>query len=407
LLKAVLVGKLDVVDSLINAGVDLETKVKYTGETALMVAASHGKLAMVGMLTAAGADLEAKSNHGNTALMNAASAGKLQVVEALAKAGANLAAKNKDANTASMLANKNSKHTVVKFLNQVEAEAKLAQTAKLKAARVAEQLDRQRRRDMLGQVLRSYYTEHAPSKVDKVDGIVSKYWNNQAKLFAALEETYGAAVIQYVDTTAKGGEGEDEQKKVNDADGASLTAMFVGKLDEVQMQVKAGVDLETKTKNGHTALLLAALVGELDVVQTLAEAGADPDAKGRDGMTALQHAALTGNLDMVNALIEAGADLSTKDGDGRTALELAKLLGRRDVTAALQRAQTDATVALNSARRVATQAAFDAVVRAFYTEHAPEQVGKVDGIVSKYWNNQAKLFAALEDKYQAAVVRSL
>merc|ERR1712088_1200875 len=62
---------------------DLNLRASQHGQTALMLAVSHGRLDMVQLLTDAGADLNIRDEDGSTALMCAAEHGHLEIVKVL------------------------------------------------------------------------------------------------------------------------------------------------------------------------------------------------------------------------------------------------------------------------------------------------------------------------------------
>ena len=87
LIGASLHGRLNVIESLIQAGADIN-KAKNNGYTALMVASEKGHAAIVEALIQAGADIDKAANNGYTALMFAHHAGHSAIVKLLLDAGA-------------------------------------------------------------------------------------------------------------------------------------------------------------------------------------------------------------------------------------------------------------------------------------------------------------------------------
>ncbi len=89
-----------VVARLFGAG-DVNLRATQHGQTALMLAASHGRQDMVELLTAAGADVNVRDEDGSTALMCAAEHGHMEVVKFLLQQGeTNVLAKDNDGLTA-------------------------------------------------------------------------------------------------------------------------------------------------------------------------------------------------------------------------------------------------------------------------------------------------------------------
>ena len=65
-----------------------------------------------------------------------------------------------------------------------------------------------------------------------------------------------------------------------------LIAIQIGNLDEIEMLLKHGADIERPDSIGHTPLLTAAMYGDLDVIEILIQNGVDLQKKGPDGRTA-------------------------------------------------------------------------------------------------------------------------
>ena len=99
LIDAVEDGNLAAVQTLLDAGADVEGRGEY-GYTALIEASMYGHLAIVKVLLAAGADVNAASYLYHTALMCASHHGHLDVVKALLAAGADVNAVSVEGATA-------------------------------------------------------------------------------------------------------------------------------------------------------------------------------------------------------------------------------------------------------------------------------------------------------------------
>ncbi|MEM8963720.1 MAG: ankyrin repeat domain-containing protein [Acidobacteriota bacterium] len=107
-----------------------------------------------------------------------------------------------------------------------------------------------------------------------------------------------------------------------------VLASRLGFADAVTALLEEGADPDQPSRpSGRTALFAAAAAGHLGVVERLLAAGAAVDEVGRtaDGhRTALMMAAIGDHGAIVTRLAEAGAELGRVDEDGRSALALAR-----------------------------------------------------------------------------------
>ena len=102
LIGASLHGRLNVIESLIQAGADVD-KATNNGFTALIAASGKVHAAIVEALIQAGADVDKATNNGDTALIVASEKGHGATVEVLIKAGADIDKAADDGVTALML----------------------------------------------------------------------------------------------------------------------------------------------------------------------------------------------------------------------------------------------------------------------------------------------------------------
>jgi ankyrin repeat protein len=101
-----------------------------------------------------------------------------------------------------------------------------------------------------------------------------------------------------------------------------------GSIEELQLLLTSGHDIDGRDAHGQTALMLAAVAGNREVVRWLVERGAALDHTAKYGMTALMLAIVGGHADVVRKLSEAGASISQRATGapgfaGKTALDLA------------------------------------------------------------------------------------
>ena len=102
-----------------------------------------------------------------------------------------------------------------------------------------------------------------------------------------------------------------------------LTASYVGRLDVVNMMLRAGVDPNCRTDEGKTPLFLAVEPPdyEMPVVLALLDAGADIHCVNKEGNSLLWHATARGYIDVVKLLLEKDADYTKKSTCGMSAYE--------------------------------------------------------------------------------------
>ncbi len=100
-----------------------------------------------------------------------------------------------------------------------------------------------------------------------------------------------------------------------------------------------GMELTEPNQRGavdDTPLHIAARKGELDDVEVLLQNGADVDIAGDLGNTPLHYAAMSGKIEMVKKLLACGASLLLVNEFGQTALEVAELGGHNNVAEVLR-----------------------------------------------------------------------
>lgn len=100
-------------------------------------------------------------------------------------------------------------------------------------------------------------------------------------------------------------EGEKPRRK----ELALFTAVREGRVGELQLALKAGVNPNALSgDNAHSLLTAAVIAGQVEAARVLLKAGAEVNYVEPSSRTALNHAAGGGNVEMVQMLLNAGAD---------------------------------------------------------------------------------------------------
>jgi hypothetical protein len=116
LIIAVHEGDIEAVRYLADIGVDINTKSKNDGLTALMVATMKGNTKLVSLLLEKGADVNVKTGEGYTALMMASNQRDAEIVKLLLNKGANAHEKSTSGLSVFDIASKNSNPEIMKTL---------------------------------------------------------------------------------------------------------------------------------------------------------------------------------------------------------------------------------------------------------------------------------------------------
>jgi len=122
-----------------------------------------------------------------------------------------------------------------------------------------------------------------------------------------------------------------EKKGLPFSQEAFLKEVRAGNKENVELFIKAGMDINSRDKDGSSALMVASEKGEVEMAQLLIQNGADVNAKNIDGYTALMYVAYKGNFEIAELLIQNKADVNARDKDGWTALRFATIQRRSDI----------------------------------------------------------------------------
>lgn len=124
------------------------------------------------------------------------------------------------------------------------------------------------------------------------------------------------------------------------AENPFLIAAQNNDLDELNNQLKQGIDINSLSDDGWSALHFAAFRGYDQIVEFLLKAKINVNIQGKVyHRTALHYAVDRANLQSVKLLIEGGADTKIKDIAGKTALDIAQDKGFSEIVKILTTAR--------------------------------------------------------------------
>ena len=345
----------DVVEVLIDAGADIETKNDEV-RSPLLVASISGELTTVKMLVEAGADVRATDAKRNTCLIFAAHHGHTDtvrylvslpevdlnhqestnctalhvavqvkhadVVEVLINAGADIETKNDEVRSPLLVASISGELTTVKMLVKAGADVRAT--------------DDERNTCL---ILAAYFghtdTVRYLVTLPEVD-LNHQESTNCTALHFAVQEKHADVVEVLIDA------GADIETKNDEGRSPLLVASISGELTTVKMLIKAGADVRATDAERDTCLIFAAHHGHTDTVRYLvALPEVDLNHQDSTNCTALHVAVQVKHADVVEVLIDAGADIETKNDEGGSPLHMPSLLGALTTVTKLVKAGAD------------------------------------------------------------------
>lgn len=284
--RAVEAGDTNLIQLLLDLGVDVEEKTPY-GETSLIMAARMGNLRVEKVLLDRNADIGARDNVGGSALQSAVVNRHLDMVLLLLDRGANIETKNYAGLPVLHLAIIGGCLDIVLLL-----------------------LDR-------------------GANIDRKDD------GGRPVLHLAIAMQHLDLVLSLLALGAN--------TSMTDHDGWSALHLAVasGRLDMVLMLLDWEANPTIKDNVGWTPLHLAVVGGELKFTQLLLDRGANIAAIDGEGRPVLHWAAAKGLLEIVHFLLEKNADIAVVDVRGKSALYWAERHGRVMVSELLQKHGAD------------------------------------------------------------------
>ena len=226
---------------LVKAGADVNQYIREYGVwyTPLMWLAKNGGTKYTNLLIELGADVNVVRNDGFTALMSATQNGRYECAETLTKLGANVNAKNIDGETALMFAAKCGAHECIDVLIKAGADVNL---------------------------------------VNK-DGVSALLFQSRRKinyhcldllLKAGADVNYGATIVNVAT------KGNLQQLELLIKAGADVNRLPVivrvadqGSVEHLELLIQAGADVNTVDESGDTALMRAADKNKIDQLRVL------------------------------------------------------------------------------------------------------------------------------------------
>jgi hypothetical protein len=230
-----------------------------------------------------------------------------------------------------------------------------------------------------------------------------------------------------------------------------ILAADAGKLANVAKLLEQEVSTEFMDNGGFTALISASQGGHTGVVKLLLESGANIDVQaikgGGNGMTALMSAAFYGHTSVLTVLLDHKANVNLGDSNGFTSLDYASdqnqtaaakmlidvgavsgltvptlvesfiaefLAFARNPESAVDNflnlpvanqaivivsALTLLLSVLVVVNRIRTKSKYRAILRAFYKEHNPEMMEKVETILTAYAGHESAMMRRVRAKY--------
>lgn len=296
-------GKNDVINILLDVDASNINDVDNRGNTPLHWASMKDRADTVSLLIENGADIEAKDIDNWTALHYAAAFASLQTVEALVDNGADKNSLTKDGNVP---------------VNYAKDET-------IKTYLSGGKIGREDTEEVVEEETKETAADETAENTETSETITEDELNNE------LDTTQNGSIV---DPT------------VVDLDPKQLELLIAVKNNDiiaVNALLKENVNSNFVDEEGYSPLHRAVLNNNLDVVNVLLsykdidteiklpyEASVDDWYLG--GATPLLVASYTGNADIVNALIEAGSDIRAKDDiDGATTIHIASANGNNEV----------------------------------------------------------------------------
>ncbi|KAH0613684.1 uncharacterized protein H6S33_005570 [Morchella sextelata] len=283
---AVLKGKVETVEALLEAGCDGNIKDKME-TTPLHIAVMEGKKDVVMCLLTKITNLETRNSKGWTSLHLAASAGFKDIIELLLKSGAKIEARDSKQRTPLHLAALVGRGHIITTLLNHNADSAAGDLNGSTALHLAAE---------------GGFEFEVVTLLDKNANIEAQDVMKRTPLHVAVI----ARRAFIIDILLKGG-ANIESKDIQEATALHLAAQQ-GFKKEVEVLIDKGANIEAKDIAGETPLVRAFAGKKKDVIRVLLRGGANVNATSAEGDSVLQVAAYAGNLEVARLLLDHGAD---------------------------------------------------------------------------------------------------
>ena len=334
----------ELVELLLEHGVDVSNRVNCVRQTALHVAVRYDNVELVKLLLQHGFDVNKADGYGDTALHVAVESGNVELVELLLQHGVDVSNRVTClGQTALHVAVRYGKFELVKLLLQHGFDVNKADECGQTALHLAVKSGKVElvklllqhgfdvnKADEYGQT--ALHLAVKSGKVELVKLLLQHGFDvNKADEYGqiALHLAVKSGKVELVKLFLQRG------FDVNKADEYGQTALHLavksGKVELVKLLLQHGFDVNRADEYGQTALHLAVESGKVELVKLLLQHGFDVNRADEYGQTALHLAVESGKVELVKLLLQHGFDVNRADELGRTALHVAVESGNADV----------------------------------------------------------------------------
>ena len=292
--------------SVLDQGIDIDSKDPHLRQTPLMYACRRGNLTTVAALLDRGACLDAISLRGKSALFEAVCANELEVLDMLLdRPDLNINATNTQQSNQSclMLAAQDGHIDIVRALS--------------KHPRVAIDQQDNNQNTALSHAINSEHPEVALCILDHAspEFLDLQDWKGSTALMLAATKGQVEVVDRLLTEGAK-----PFLTDRQDGGTAILRAVEEGHLGVLETMIRHRVDIHSLDERGYTLLHSAASNERDSIVRFLIKKGLDKNARNKKNSTPLHEACRNScdEYDVTYTLLAAGADVTLEDNAGRT-----------------------------------------------------------------------------------------